>query len=174
MSIYGAIQKLTQVTMAAMFGWPYTKKAVLASGMYMAKMKFTFGETGFGFQANYTLVDGDLKYDINLNEEQWVVPGMSDTANLVGFYDKDGFQIRLAYNWRDKYLQSPARDPRFVEEYSQLDLNASYEFSDNFSVFIEGINLTEEHQRIHGRSKYQVREYSVGHARYNLGAKYSF
>ena len=134
----------------------------------------TFGESGFGFQANYTVVDGDLKYDINLNEEQWVVPGMSDTANLVGFYDKDGFQIRLAYNWRDKYLQSPARDPRFVEEYSQLDLNASYEFSDNFSVFIEGINLTEEHQRIHGRSKYQVREYSVGHARYNLGAKYSF
>ena len=134
----------------------------------------TFGESGFGFQANYTVVDGDLKYDINLNEEQWVVPGMSDTANLVGFYDKDGFQIRLAYNWRDKYLQSPARDPRFVEEYSQLDINASYEFSDNFSVFIEGINLTEEHQRIHGRSKYQVREYSVGHARYNLGAKYSF
>ena len=134
----------------------------------------TFGDSGFGFQANYTVVDGDLKYDINLNEEQWVVPGMSDTANLVGFYDKDGFQIRLAYNWRDKYLQSPARDPRFVEEYSQLDLNASYEFSDNFSVFIEGINLTEEHQRIHGRSKYQVREYSVGHARYNLGAKYSF
>ena len=134
----------------------------------------TFGESGFGFQANYTVVDGDLKYDINLNEEQWVVPGMSDTANLVGFYDKDGFQIRLAYNWRDEYLQSPARDPRFVEEYSQLDLNASYEFSDNFSVFIEGINLTEEHQRIHGRSKYQVREYSVGHARYNLGAKYSF
>jgi TonB-dependent receptor len=134
----------------------------------------TFGETGFGFQANYTVVDGDLKYDINLNEEQWVVPGMSDTANLVGFYDKGGFQIRLAYNWRDEYLQSPARDPRFVEEYSQLDINASYEFSDNFSVFIEGINLTEEHQRIHGRSKYQVREYSVGHARYNLGAKYSF
>jgi TonB-dependent receptor len=134
----------------------------------------TFGDSGFGFQANYTVVDGDLKYDINLNEEQWVVPGMSDTANLVGFYDKDGFQIRLAYNWRDEYLQSPARDPRFVEEYSQLDINASYEFSDNFSVFIEGINLTEEHQRIHGRSKYQVREYSVGHARYNLGAKYSF
>jgi TonB-dependent receptor len=134
----------------------------------------TFGESGFGFQANYTVVDGDLKYDINLNEEQWVVPGMSDTANLVAFYDKDGFQVRLAYNWRDEYLQSPARDPRFVEEYSQFDLNASYEFSDNFSVFIEGINLTEEHQRIHGRSKYQVREYSVGHARYNLGAKYSF
>ncbi|MGB0473538.1 MAG: TonB-dependent receptor [Porticoccaceae bacterium] len=134
----------------------------------------TFGESGFGFQANYTVVDGNLEYDINLNEAQWVIPGMSDTANLVAFYDKDGFQIRFAYNWRDEFLTSAGRDPRFVEEYSQLDFNASYEFNDHFSVFIEGINLTEEHQRVHGRSKYQVREYSVGHARYNLGARYSF
>ena len=134
----------------------------------------TFGESGFGFQANYTLVDGNLEYDINLNEAQWVIPGQSDTANLVAFYDKDGFQIRFAYNWRDEFLTSAGRDPRFVEEYSQLDFNASYEFNDHFSVFIEGINLTEEHQRVHGRSKYQVREYSVGHARYNLGARYSF
>jgi TonB-dependent receptor len=134
----------------------------------------TFGDSGFGFQANYTVVEGNLEYDINLNEEQWVIPGMSDTANLVGFYDKDGFQIRFAYNWRDEFLASPGRDPRFVEEYSQLDFNMSYEVNDNFSFFIEGINLTEEHQRVHGRSKYQVREYSVGHARYNLGARYSF
>lgn len=134
----------------------------------------TFGESGFGFQANYTLVDGNLNYDINLNEEQWVIPGMSDTANLVGFYDKDGLQIRFALNWRDKYLASPARDPRFVEEYYQLDLNASYELNDQLSIFIEGINLTEENQRIHGRSSYQVREYSVGHARYNIGARYKF
>jgi TonB-dependent receptor len=134
----------------------------------------TFGDSGFGFQANYTVVEGNLEYDINLNEEQWVIPGMSDTANLVGFYDKDGFQIRFAYNWRDEFLASPGRDPRFVEEYSQLDFNMSYEVNDDFSLFIEGINLTEEHQRVHGRSKYQVREYSVGHARYNLGARYSF
>jgi TonB-dependent receptor len=134
----------------------------------------TFGETGFGFQANYTLVDGNLNYDINLNQEQWVIPGMSDTANLVGFYDKDGLQIRFALNWRDKYLDSPARDPRFNEEYYQLDLNASYELNDQLSIFVEGINLTEENQRIHGRSSYQVREYSVGHARYNIGARYKF
>ena len=137
-------------------------------------LQHTFGETGFGFQANYTIVDGDLNYDINLNEAQWVVPGMSDTANIVAFYDKEGLQARLAYNWRDQYLQDPGRDPRFVEEYFQLDMNVSYEVNDNLSVFVEGINLTEENQRIHGRSSYQVREYSVGHARYNFGMRYSF
>lgn len=137
-------------------------------------LQHTFGESGFGFQTNYTVVEGDLVYDINLNEEQWVVPGMSDTANFVAFYDKDGLQVRIAYNWRDKYLQSAARDPRFVEEYFQLDANISYQVNDSFSFFIEGINITEEDQRIHGRSSYQVRQYSVGHARYNVGVHYSF
>jgi len=137
-------------------------------------IQHTFGESGFGFQANFTVVNGDLEYDINLNEEQWVVPGMSDTANLVAFYDKDGLQARLAYNWRDKYLASAGREPRFVEEYYQLDFNVSYEINDNLSVFVEGINLTEQDQRIHGRSTYQVREYAVGHARYNIGARYAF
>jgi outer membrane receptor protein involved in Fe transport len=119
-------------------------------------------------------VDGNLNYDINLNEEQWVVPGMSNTANLVGFYDKDGLQIRFALNWRDQFLASAARDPLFVEAYYQLDMNLSYEVNDQLSVFVEGINLTEEHQRVHGRSSYQLREFAMGHARYNIGARYQF
>ena len=134
----------------------------------------SFGESGFGFQANYTIVDGNLNYDINLNEEQWVVPGMSDTANLVGFYDKNGLQVRFALNWRDQFLSSASRDPLFVEEYYQLDMNMSYEINDQLSIFLEGINLTEEHQRIHGRSTYQLREFAIGHARYNFGLRYEF
>jgi TonB-dependent receptor len=152
---------------------PINERDTSVKGWEMA-IQHTFGESGFGFQANFTIVDGDLEYDINLNEEQWVVPGMSDTANLIAFYDKDGIQVRLAYNWRDQYLQSAGQEPRFVEEYSQWDFNVSYQIDDNLSVFVEGINITEEDQRIHGRSTYQVRQYSVGHARYNIGARYVF
>ena len=61
-----------------------------------------------------------------------------------------------------------------MEEYYQLDMNISYEVSDQLSLFVEGINLTEEDQRVHGRSTYQLREYAVGHARYNFGMRYSF
>ena len=151
---------------------PINERTTKVKGWEMV-IQHTF-DSGFGFQANYTIVDGSLQYDINLNEEQWVVPGMSDTANLVAFYEKDGLQARIAYNWRDKYLQSAAQNPRFVEEYFQWDFNVSYEINDNLAVFVEGINLTKEDQRIHGRSSYQVREYSVGHARYNIGARYVF
>ena len=151
----------------------YSRNKTTVKGWEVA-LQHTFGETGFGVQANFTIVEGDLNYDINLNEDQWVVPGMSDTANLVAFYERDGLQVRVAYNWRDKYLQSAGRDPRFVEASYQVDANISYEINDQFSMFIEGINLTEEDQRIHGRSSYQVRQYSVGHTRYNLGARYVF
>ncbi|QBY04476.1 TonB-dependent receptor [Thalassotalea sp. HSM 43] len=152
---------------------PINQNETTVDGWEIA-IQHTFGDTGFGVQANFTIVEGDLEYDINKNEDQWVVPGMSDTANLVAFYEKYGFQVRVAYNWRDDYLQSAGRDPRFVEEYYQWDANISYDINEHFSVFVEGINLTEEDQRIHGRSKYQVREYSVGHTRYNFGARYVF
>jgi iron complex outermembrane receptor protein len=79
---------------------------------------------------------------------------MSDTANLVAFYEKDSLQARIAFNWRDKYFQSAAQNPRFVEEYFQWDFNVSYEINDNLAVFVEDINLTKEDQRIHGRSSY--------------------
>ena len=87
-----------------------------------------FGDSGFGLQANYTIVDGNLNYDINLNEEQWVVPGMSTIqANLVGYYDKNGLQVRFALNWRDQFLSSAARDPLFLVKNShQLDMNIGY------------------------------------------------
>ncbi|WP_394175972.1 TonB-dependent receptor [Thalassotalea litorea] len=152
---------------------PINQRKTNVEGLEVA-FQHAFGETGFGFQANFTIVEGNLNYDINLNEEQWVVPGMSNTANLVVFYENDFFESRIAYNWRDKYLQSAGRDPRFVEEYYQIDASASVKLGENFSIFIEAINLTEEDQRIHGRSSYQVREYSVGHSRYNLGARYVF
>ena len=33
---------------------------------------------------------------------------------------------------------------QFVDEYSQWDFSASYDINDSLTVFVEGINLTEE------------------------------
>ncbi|MDP5036958.1 MAG: TonB-dependent receptor, partial [Alishewanella sp.] len=49
-----------------------------------------FGDTGFGVIANATFVDGDFGYDNFSRGEQFALLGMSDTYNVVGFYDKDG------------------------------------------------------------------------------------
>ena len=136
--------------------------------------KHAFGGSGFGLQANYTIVKGDLDYDVNLLKTQWVVDGQSNTADLVLFYDKQPLEVRLAWNWRDQYLKSAGENPVFVESYYQFDANVTYQWNDNVSVYFEGKNLTEQDRRDHGRSTYQVRYYGVGHARYHVGMRYKF
>jgi Outer membrane receptor proteins, mostly Fe transport len=64
-----------------------------------------FGDTGFGFNANITLVDTNRPYDrYDISQSGFAVTGLADSANFVGFYDKNGFEVRVAANYRDEYL----------------------------------------------------------------------
>ncbi|MFC3114588.1 TonB-dependent receptor [Cellvibrio fontiphilus] len=148
-------------------------------GLELAVQHF-FGDTGFGVQANYTLVRGDVGFD-NLGSpdvSQFALVGLSDTANLSGIYENDRFQARIAYNWRDEFLNETNRggfnNPRYIEAYSQIDLNLSYSVTDALTVSLEGINITGEDSRSHGRNKAMMWDmYDLG-ARYQLGARYTF
>ena len=60
---------------------------------------------GFGFIANYTIVDGDLIMIIPCHHLPAAnLSDIGDSANLVGYYEKDGLSARVAYNWRDQFL----------------------------------------------------------------------
>lgn len=140
-----------------------------------------FGETGFGVQANYTLVRGDVGFNNLQNPalgSQFALVGLSDTANLVGIYENDKFQTRIAYNWRDKYLNETSRggfsNPRYIEAYSQIDLNVSYSVTDDLSVSFEGLNITGEDSRSHGRNKAMMWDMWDLGPRYQVGARYTF
>ena len=89
---------------------PVNNKDAKIHGWELGGQHF-FGETGFGVQANYTIVEGDVAFndagDPNVN--QFALLGLSDSANLVLMYEKFGFSVRLAYNWRDEFLQNTNR-----------------------------------------------------------------
>jgi TonB-dependent receptor len=138
-----------------------------------------FGESGFGASANYTIVDSGLKYDNFNRGEQFALEGLSDSANVVAFYEKYGWQIRAAYNWRDEFLTrrfdgSGLPNPVYTEPYGQIDLNVSYSFTDNLTFMAEAINLTDEIQRLHGRTQDEVLFVTQTGPRYMLGARYKF
>lgn len=137
-----------------------------------------FGESGFGFQANYTLVDSDLEVDNTSQDEQFAMLGVSDTANLALIYDKDRFQTRVTYNWRDSYLTSLAQGgnnaPGYVAEYSQIDFSMSYELNDYVTLLAEGLNVTGEDSRLYGRSERQMFSLEDLGARYSVGARVTF
>ncbi|WP_141455344.1 TonB-dependent receptor [Pseudoxanthomonas sp. z9] len=135
-------------------------------------------DTGFGIAANYTIVNSSLTYDNYNLGEQFALEGLSDSFNVVGFYDKDKWQIRLAYNWRDKFLSSrfdgQGPNPNYTEPYGQLDANVSYQVNDHLSLSLEGINLTDETQRVHGRHVNQALWVTQNGPRYMFGLRYKF
>ncbi len=155
---------------------PTNNKSAVIDGMEFAVQHF-FGDSGFGFQANYTLVNGDIGFDLASTAEQFALLGLSDTANLVLLYEMDDFSARIAYNWRDEFLNNAAiyeNEPEFTEEYSQIDFSVGYQVTDQFSMSFAGINITGEDPRRHGRTSNQVTFAEEWSARYELGLRYTF
>ena len=134
----------------------------------------TFGDTGLGFIVNMTLADGSATFNRLSDEPQFALPGLSDTRNVVLFYEGYGVALRAAYNWRDTYFTGGVTQPGYQEEYEQWDVSAQWEVRDGFTLFVEGINVTDETWRTHGRDPLQL--YGVGQigARYNLGFRYRY
>lgn len=132
------------------------------------------GDTGFGFIANATFVDGTATFNNRSDEPQFALPGLSDTRNFIGYYDKHGIQVRVAYNWRDEFFTGGTTQPSYTEEYEQWDVNASYELTDGLTIFVEGLNVTDETRRTFARNKLQVTAVQQTGARYNFGFRYLF
>jgi TonB-dependent receptor len=151
-------------------------------------IQHNFGESGFGVIANATLVNGDVGYDDLLCEQpncnlstQFTITGLSDSANLVGYYEKNAISVRAAYNWRDDFLSGTgqtnvgAGPPTYVAAYGQLDLSASYKFfGDKLTTFVDILNLTNETTYVYGRSKNQALFATQYGTRYNVGVRYKF
>lgn len=99
---------------------------------------------GLGVQLNYTYVDSAFD-DPDLANLSYT--GMSKNSyNAVLYYEKDGIQARLAYNWRSQFLLYPGDwgGDSWIADYGQLDASASYEINQQLSVYTEVSNLTNQ------------------------------
>ena len=105
---------------------------------------------------------------------QFAVNGVSDSANAVLFYDKNGIQARVAYNWRDGFLAGYGFDPGYIDAYGQFDVSASWEIKKGYTVFVEGINVTQADRRGHTRNDQAVTFAAPGYARYSAGFRLNF
>ncbi len=159
---------------------PVNNQTANIDGIEMAWQHF-FGDSGFGFQANATIVNGDVGYNLAARPEiaQFALEGLSDSANAVLIYEKHGLSARLAYNWRDAFLQSTVYaglqgQPAFVDTHEQFDLNLTYTINDQISVGLDAINLTGEGQIIYSRTKQMQFWNGEGDPRYMLTARYNF
>jgi TonB-dependent receptor len=158
---------------------PINNRTGKIHGFEIAAQHF-FGDTGFGVSGAYTLVRGDVEFDNGASpgQDQFALLGLSDTANATLIYDKHGVSARIAYNWRDKFLQATNRgndrNPVYVAPFAQLDFNISYDVTEKLAVSLEGINLTKESLRTYGRDPNQLWFAQELDRRFLLGARYRF
>ncbi len=153
------------IEQATMKGWEFV-------------IQHTFGETGFGAILNATLVDADVGYDNFSLDQQFVLTGLSDSANIIAFYDKHDFSVRVAWNWRDDFLSGTGQNnvgagpPTYVAAYQQLDIGASYWFTDRMQVYVDILNLTDETTHVYGRDEIQTLFAAQAGPRYNVGFRF--
>jgi TonB-dependent receptor len=159
---------------------PVNQKTAKVDGVEV-NLQHAFGDSGFGFVVNATFADANVAYDnFNSLEGQFVLNGLSDSANLIGFYDGEDVQVRLAYNWRDNFLagvgqgQGTLTNPTNVKAYGQLDLGVTYYYNDNLTFYFSGLNLTNETYHVYGLSERQVLQAVQLGPRYDFGARYNF
>jgi outer membrane receptor protein involved in Fe transport len=74
-----------------------------------------------------------------------------NSYNLTTFYEKGDLALRFSYSWRDGVLNQIGTNSLATEnneEFGSLDFSASYSISESISVFMEGINITNEVQQL--------------------------
>ena len=104
---------------------------------------------GLGFQGNLTLLGGSFDTQLIGTVQRKGIPfqGMSKTiTNASLYYEKHGISARVSYQWRSDWLDTigglGAGESR--KAYGNLDVSLRYDINDNFTIFADAANLTDE------------------------------
>jgi len=146
---------------------------------------------GLGIQASYTALDSSQQTPEFDNDDGSItgyvetkMAGVSDSSySIVLAYDKDIFDARLSYVWREEFYSGNeaaifANPIQFWSRPEQsLDLQVSYDVTDNLMVTFDATNLLDDvYQNYYGEGNQNL--YNFGSGVYSktfaLGARYSF
>lgn len=101
---------------------------------------------GFGVALNYTYADSEATVFDRAEKVPFFLQS-EHIGNAALYYERSGFEARIAYTYYSTYLDSIGDDVTqdlYLDDRGQLDLKASYEVGENWSVFAEFLNLTDE------------------------------
>ncbi len=127
--------------------------------------------------ANVTFLDGTSTL---ADGREIDLPKLSDMlANLVLGYQNEFLDLRLSYAYRSEYLDEIGGDEetdRYVDENGQLDFTARWDVNDNWRLFTEISNITDEpflaYANVGGRrALLQYEEYGTT---YTFGLRYNY
>lgn len=145
---------------------------------------------GLGVHANYTYITGEQDADDPTDpatpprRTQLAYPLVSKHSyNIVGIYERGPFSLRLAYNWRGKYVDtfngpnSPLSGLRTItaKDTDQLDFSASYELRKGLLITLDATNLLDsEYQDYFADPNLYPRDTRKYDRRVEVGLRYRY
>lgn len=154
-----------------------------------------------GLQANYTYIDASTNAPLPVNDANTQDPAAGDafariyrygvpdylglskhTANIIGIYQDDKLELRLAYNWRSSHLSSyrdyVTGNPIFQTGRGYLDGSIRYRFNEMVEFNMQIANITntvaKAEQQIDADGQRFGRTAFMGDRRIKAGLKFTF
>ena len=134
---------------------------------------------GLGFQGNLTLLGGSFDTQDLGGVQRTGIPfqGMSKTiVNASLFYEKNGVSARVSYQRRGDWLDSlggfGAGESR--KGYANLDVSLRYDITENFTLFADAANLTDEKYIAYEGTLEMPSEVEQIGSRYLFGVRFNF
>jgi iron complex outermembrane receptor protein len=169
----------------------YTTRNVGASDLYGIefgyKQPFTFlpGEflSATGVEFNYTYSHSETKEKDIFGNALPLPSNSQNQTNLILWYDHEGLNVRLAYNYRSEEFVARRgvttnvavmQMANWVEPVGYLDLSVNYWLNEYLSVFLNGTNLTEESRKSYSQFEDQFHSLWAQETRYSVGVNASF
>lgn len=101
---------------------------------------------GFGIGLNYTYTDSEATVFDRADKVPFFLQS-DHIGNAALFYERSGFEARLAYTYYSTYLDALGDDETqdlYFDKRGQLDFKTSYELTDHVNIFFSWLNITDE------------------------------
>src|SRR5690606_10235112 len=137
-------------------------------------------DNGLLFNFNWTHTDGDSDLPADAASGQRTVPYLKqskNTANVALGYNKDAWDIRLAANYRSKYLDELGGEPlddRYTSDFMQVDLTAKYLVNEQLMINAFALNLNDRPEFYYFGNRARLSQYDEYGTTYGLGVRYQF
>ena len=146
---------------------------------------------GFGFTGSLTVTDSEFtipRVSVDTPARKQRIPGTSDYIyNVALSYEKYGLSARLAYQFRTAWVSGigtyrivngrlvpDGNGDTFWDDDGELDLSVRYQLTDNFEIYFDGNNLSDEAGRRYVDTPNFPIEYEKFGPRYLLGVRFNF
>ncbi|MFT4178427.1 MAG: TonB-dependent receptor [Thermomonas sp.] len=123
----------------------------------------------FGISANFSYTDA--KED----NGKPLVGASRNVYNLIGYFENDHFNARVAYNFRSHFYNGLDRRSAFNQDDTRsVSASVGWKFNENLSITLDGMNLTNEKLKYYAESTDRPRGIYSNGRQYYVNVRYNF